>query len=73
MFLITYDEHGGFWDSVPPVNKVNNPDPTRPGWPDLFGFERSGPRVPSIAISPWIPKTVDSTFYEHASLAATVK
>ncbi len=27
MFLITYDEHGGFWDSVPPTAEVENPYP----------------------------------------------
>jgi hypothetical protein len=29
--------------------------------------------VPAIAISPWLPKNVNSTLFEHSSFAATVK
>ena len=56
LLLITYDEHGGFYDSVPPTRTLKNPDPSKPGTPSNFNFDRSGPRVPTIAISPWLPK-----------------
>jgi phospholipase C len=72
LFLITYDEHGGFFDHVPP-GPVMNPD----GKDDAktrFNFTISGVRVPAVAVSPLIPAgTVDDTFYDHASIPATVR
>lgn len=49
-----------------------NPDGRKSSDPE-FDFTRLGPRVPAILISPWLPRTVDSTVYEHSSLLATVK
>jgi phospholipase C len=38
-----------------------------------FTFERYGPRVPAVVISPWIRKNVvDHRLYDHASIPATV-
>ncbi|GKV26196.1 hypothetical protein SLEP1_g35539 [Rubroshorea leprosula] len=81
--LITYDEHGGFYDHVPtPVSNVPNPDGMVGPDPYYFGFDRLGVRVPTFLISPWIDKgtvihepvgpTPDSQF-EHSSIPATVK
>lgn len=54
MFLITYDEHGGFFDHVPtPVTHVPNPDGIIGLEPYYFTFDRLGVRVPIILISPW--------------------
>jgi phospholipase C len=40
----------------------------------VFEFTRLGVRVPAVVISPWIePLTIDSTQYEHASIAATAR
>ena len=79
LLIITYDEHGGFYDHYPTPRNVPNPDgivsPT-------FDFTRLGPRVPALFISPWIdsgalvhgptgPKP-DSQF-DHASVHATLK
>lgn len=53
LFIITYDEHGGFYDHVaPPHQGVPSPDgiPAYNG----FNFDQLGIRVPTIAISPWI-------------------
>ena len=57
LFIITYDEHGGFYDHVPPPQEgVPAPDDF-PSFPDKgFGFDRLGIRVPTLLISPWIPK-----------------
>jgi len=55
LLIITYDEHGGFFDHVPPPQEgVPNPDgmATKHG----FNYTRLGIRVPTIAISPWIEK-----------------
>ncbi|XP_021755142.1 non-specific phospholipase C4-like [Chenopodium quinoa] len=83
LFIITYDEHGGFYDHVPtPVEGVPSPDGIVGPQPYSFGFDRLGVRVPTIMISPWIePGTVlhgpsgphPTSEYEHSSIPATVK
>lgn len=55
LFLIIYDEHGGFYDHVPtPVTGVPSPDDIVGPDPFLFKFDRLGCRVPAILVSPWI-------------------
>ncbi|KAK8944947.1 hypothetical protein KSP39_PZI007866 [Platanthera zijinensis] len=57
LFVITYDEHGGFFDHVPtPVAGVPSPDDIAGPAPFNFQFDRLGVRVPTIFISPWIEK-----------------
>lgn len=57
LFLITYDEHGGFYDHVPPpAHGVPSPDGVKGPAPHYFNFNRLGVRVPTIAVSPWIEK-----------------
>ncbi|KAL9245200.1 hypothetical protein vseg_018878 [Gypsophila vaccaria] len=83
LFLIIYDEHGGFFDHVPtPVDGVPSPDGLVGPAPYSFGFDRLGVRVPAIFISPWIePGTVihspsgpeATSQYEHSSIPATIK
>jgi phospholipase C len=80
LFLVTYDEHGGFFDHCPP-HDVTRPDEHVYVLHDdagretyRFDFSLSGVRVPAIAVSPLIPAgTVDGTFYDHASIPATVR
>ena len=72
LLVVTYDEHGGFYDHVPPPTGVRNPDGKISTDPP-FDFTRLGLRVPAILVSPWLPKMVDSTVYEHSSVLATVK
>ncbi len=53
LFVITYDEHGGFYDHVvPPFEGVPAPDSNIAS--NGFKFDRLGVRIPTIAISPWI-------------------
>ncbi|PON97619.1 Acid phosphatase [Trema orientale] len=84
LFIITYDEHGGFYDHVPtPVRGVPSPDDIVGPEPFLFRFNRLGVRVPTIMVSPWIEKgTVvhgpngspfPTSEFEHSSIPATVK
>jgi phospholipase C len=74
LFVILYDEHGGFYDHVPPPTGVPNPDGIDSKTPNpVFDFTRLGLRTPAILISPWLPRMLDSTVYEHSSLLATVK
>ena len=67
--LITYDEHGGFYDHVPtPVTGVPNPDGIIGPDPFYFRFDRLGVRVPTILVSPWIEKgTGEFLFLWNAS------
>lgn len=56
LFIITYDEHGGFFDHVPTPLNVPAPDNST-SYPDLgFEWNRLGVRIPAILISPWIKK-----------------
>jgi phospholipase C len=50
-FLVTFDEHGGTFDHVPPPSAV--PPDDAPGEMG-FAFDRLGVRVPSVLISPWV-------------------
>ncbi|CAM9130503.1 unnamed protein product, partial [Ectocarpus fasciculatus] len=55
LFLITYDEHGGFYDHVsPPRDGVPPPDDYVAS--NGFQFDQLGVRIPTIAVSPWIAK-----------------
>ena len=57
LLVVTYDEHGGFFDHVPivtvgvpaPDNSTSYPDPG-------FHFDLLGVRIPTILVSPWTPK-----------------
>jgi phospholipase C len=72
LLLVTYDEHGGFYDSVSPPVGVPAPDECTCANP-TFDFTRLGVRVPTILISPLIPPHVDDTVYEHASIVASTR
>jgi phospholipase C len=63
LFVITYDEHGGFHDHVPPPVTVDDE-------PD---FVQLGFRVPSIVIGPHVRKgCVVKTQLEHVSVIKTL-
>jgi phospholipase C len=51
LFIHTYDEHGGFFDHVPPL-LIENPPP--PGAHFTEPFRTTGPRVPGLLVSPWV-------------------
>jgi phospholipase C len=60
LLVITYDEHGGFFDHVPPI-KI-------PGKAKDTTFDRSGPRVPAFLISPFVEAgSVFSRDLDHTS------
>jgi phospholipase C len=76
LLIVTYDEHGGFYDhSTTP--RPATPPGDNPQWGyNLHGFDFSsyGPRVPAVVISPLIPKgTVCSNLYDHTSMLRTVE
>jgi phospholipase C len=73
LFLVTFDEHGGTYDHVPPPVV---PAPQTGGALGQLGFsfQRSGVRIPAVAISPWIPaQTVVTDQYRNTSVIATLR
>lgn len=60
LLVITYDEHGGFYDHVPPPTVEDD-------YADL-GFDQLGFRIPALLVGPWVKQTTDSTVYDHASV-----
>lgn len=76
LLIITWDEHGGFYDhAVPPSCLApGDTDPNAKYNEYHFTFELYGPRVPAVVISPLIPKNlIDRAVYDHASVLATVE
>lgn len=76
LFIITYDEHGGIYDHVPPPAAV----PPDDLGPDGFAFDRYGVRVPAVIVSPWVPagsviRPPDGWAYpfDHTSILATLR
>jgi phospholipase C len=70
MLIVTYDEHGGFYDHVAPGPAAASGSKGRKHG---FLFDQLGPRVPTVVISPLIPKgTVEHRLLEHCSVIATV-
>lgn len=62
LLIITYDEHGGFYDHVSPPSTVDA----------LPEFQQLGFRVPSLVVGPFVKRgCVDSTQTEHVSVIAT--
>ena len=69
----TFDEHGGTYDHVPPPPAVP-PDGTGAPGQMGFTFDRSGVRIPTLAISAWIPEqTVVNDEFRATSLLATMR
>jgi phospholipase C len=85
ILLITYDEHGGLYDHVPPI-RVPSPGDTQRSWTtrlqhalwhrkaEAFDFTMLGPRVPAVVVSPFVPaRKVDDRVRDHASVPATLR
>lgn len=79
LLIITYDEHGGCYDHVPP------PAAVPPDMHDEYGFDfsRYGVRVPAVIVSPYIPpgskirptsNAAGQTYpFDHTSIIATLR
>jgi phospholipase C len=64
LFVLTYDEHGGFFEHVPPPGLSAEP---------YADFATLGFRVPSLVIGPHVRRSCAiDTVLEHSSVAATV-
>jgi phospholipase C len=69
LLVITYDEHGGFYDHVPPPAAVD----------ESSEFQRLGVRVPALLVSPLVAKSStstsllgDETHFDHTSIIKTI-
>ena len=70
----------GFFDHVPPLTGVPNPDGRYSADP-FFNFTRIGIRVPAVVVSPWIdagsvvhaPQPGTGAAFCHSSIPATVR
>jgi phospholipase C len=82
LLLITYDEHGAFFDHESPPAATAPNDGTqnhdRAENPRNFAFDRLGVRVPCVAISPWIAQgglgsqAFPGKVFDHTSIIKTV-
>ena len=75
--MLSYDEHGGCYDHVPPPWGATPPDNNAGEFG--FGFDRFGVRVPAVLVSPMIaPGTVyrvpaGSVPLDHTSILKTIE
>jgi phospholipase C len=83
LLLITYDEHGGFFDHVHPEPHTTLFDSAAPlsGGFVPIAFEPGstepithyGMRVPALVVSPWVREaSVSSTVFDHTSILKTI-
>ncbi len=77
LLLLTYDEHGGYYDHVPPPRAIA-PDSIPPDVPAgesaYDGFGRYGFRVPFALVSPWARRHfVSHEVYDHTSILKLVE
>ena len=64
LVLITYDEHGGFFDHVPPPLAADDRA--------ADGFDQLGFRVPSLLLGGYVKPGVDHAVYDHTSWLAWI-
>jgi phospholipase C len=71
LLIVTYDEHGGFYDRLPPPEVPATGDVAENG----FRFDLLGPRVPALVISPYVrPGVVEhEKTFDHTSITKTVR
>ncbi|MBV8788665.1 MAG: hypothetical protein JOZ00_18510 [Mycobacterium sp.] len=76
VLIITYDEHGGNYDHVPPETGATPPDNNVQAG---FDFTRFGVRVPAVIVSPLIRAgtvfraRAGSPPYDHTSIISTLR
>jgi phospholipase C len=74
--IYVYDEHGGYYDHVPPPPAIapdDIPPNLQPGDP-MGGYTQYGPRVPAIVVSPYsLPAATTNVVHDHTSVLATIE
>ena len=76
LLIYTYDEHGGYYDHVPPPPAIP-PDSIPPNLTSANvpgGYDIYGPRVPAVVASPYSkPNAVTDVLHDHTSVLATIE
>ena len=76
LLIVTWDEHGGFYDHVAPPVAIP-PGDTAVGSKFNqfhFPFDRYGVRVPAVIVSPLIPANlIDHRLYDHSSIPKAIE
>jgi phospholipase C len=77
MFVLTYDEHGGYYDHVPPPPAIAPdaiPPVVQPTESTYDGFARYGFRVPAVVVSAYAkPRYVSHVLHDHTSILAMLE
>ncbi len=63
LFVVVYDEHGGFYDHEPPPAL---------SFDDGSGYATYGVRVPALIVGPRVPRQVSHHLFDHTSLINTI-
>ena len=81
-FLVTWDEHGGFFDQISPPSATPPGDAPlshdRAASPANCTFDTYGVRVPAMLVSPWLPVGLGSQVFpgqtfDHASIVSSLR
>jgi phospholipase C len=75
LLIVTWDEHGGFYDHVAPPKTKAPGDGVIAASMNEYGFDftQYGVRVASVIYSPLISKnTIDHRLYDHSSVSRTL-
>jgi phospholipase C len=63
LLIVTYDEHGGFFDHVSPPAAADDDSRSE--------FQAYGPRVPALVVSPRLGTRVSHEVFDHTSIIKT--
>ena len=73
LLLVAFDEAGGTYDHVPPPT-APPPDPAAPEGQYGFRFDRSGVRIPTLAVSAYVDaRTVITDEFRNTSVIRTLR
>ncbi len=75
VLILTYDEHGGYYDHVAPPAAIE-PDNIRPGvdLPITGRYDRYGFRVPAVIVSPFARRNyVSHVVHDHTSILKLIE
>jgi phospholipase C len=76
LLIWTYDEHGGYYDHVPPPAAIppDNIPPDIDGSPFQVGYDRYGFRVPAVIVSPYARRHyVSHVVHDHTSVLKLIE
>jgi phospholipase C len=73
LLIWTYDEHGGYYDHVPPP-EAPEPDDCPPDDGGSWRYDRYGFRVPAVIVSPYArPEYVSHQIHDHTSILKLIE